>query len=684
MEMSTISKINSSASSAYNQAWYYSKTKTQRFFQYVKDHPTLTKMVAIPLIAYSLGQLSRFLSKMYPGNTVLELDFGNIDLMEQPLTPLAKMMNPHAVWYRDVVEALEHATNDKKIIGLVAKFGGKYSSGLKHLTFAQMNELRSAILAFSEKKLSMCYACSIGGPEQATAATREYWFATAFKEIYIVPNGFVILPGVMLLGVFFKNTLQKLEVEFQGVCREEYKTATNVFTEEKFTKYHKEQYEMLLKGLHQKMKQDIARSRNIDENIVEEWFNKAYYNAEEAKVSKLVDGILFKDELYDQFPSKFNLEPKKKPNLLFWNKYLEKKGPLYKKGNKQIALIFAEGAIVQGEKDPNPLASSDKTIYADTLSTYIRNARKDKNIKAIILRVNSPGGDAIASDVISREIELAKKDGKKVIISMAGVAASGGYWISALADHIVCNELTVTGSIGVLFGKMFTKELWSNKLGITFDDVQSNKNSNVFSSLYRFNDDQWKMSNELVDTFYESFKKHVAKGRKMDVENVAKIAKGQIYLGEEAKQKQLVDSLGGLSEAINVAKKLIDFDEKKDKLKIVRFPKQNSILQVLTSQRKKPKNSEERDKQMASISILPTLSLLSQPLVALFRYVALLRSFDGFWTLLGRVLSFYDTPVQSVTTVDTDHIVGTAHGNFKISMQDPIAGLFLNEQWFYH
>jgi len=681
----TWNNVSSSATDIYQYAWkklsgqpetpQQPPTKTQQVLQFFNNHPTLTKAIAYPLILYGIKKTANVFSKLYRSRTVLELDLSLLALTEKPVTPLDKLMNPNKVWYRDIIEALQYAKRDPKIIGLIAKFGGEFGSGLGLIGFGHVNELRSAIRSFSESKLSIGYGDMFGGAASAAKATREYWFATAFKELYMVPTGMVIVPGMILEGVFIKKTLEKLEVEFQGVSREEYKTAINMFTEEKFTKHHKEQYEMLLNGLCDGMVADIAQSRGVSEQIVRGWFDKALFTAQEAKDANLIDGTLFRDEIYEQLPKKLNLEDREKPNFLFLSVYLNKRGRMYENGNKQVALIFAEGAIVQGEESPNPFKNSEAGIHADTVATHIRNARKNKDISAIIIRVDSPGGDAIASDIINREIELAKKDGKKVIISMASIAASGGYWISASADHIVCNPFTITGSIGVIFGKVVTRDLMSNKLGVTFDDVQSNKNSTLFSLLHRFDDEQIQITNKVVDWYYDSFKQHVSRGRKLELDNVAQIAKGQIYLGKQAKQMGLVDTVGGLTEAIQVAKDLIQFDREKDRLKIVIYPKHKPIVQALLNSQQS-NNSEQREKKMASASMFPFLGLLTQPFAMLSSYFNVMKSFGGLWSILG-----FQGGVQSVvpnmnglssTMMATDSNNVTS----RVSMYDPMLAVF--------
>lgn len=539
----------------------------------------------------------------------LELDFSFLVLSEKPITPLMQLTNPNMVWYMDVIEALKLAEKDEKIQGLLVKYGGSVQGGthaLEKLGLGQLDELRAAITSFGTRKMTVAYGSMIGvansdSSGKSIKSTSEYYLISACKKIYLVPSGMIMLPGFLLNHPFLKNTLEKLNVEFQGFKREEFKTSLNIFTEDKLDEHHKQQLESLLKAMKETMVNQIAQSRNVSIEEVESWFEKAFIDAKDAQESKIVDDLKFRDEVYDEMKSVMKIGGDSKPNYLFLTSYLEKKQRMFQKGNKQVALVFAEGAIVNGEEKPSLFGLDESAmIHSETLSARLRQIRKDKKIAAVIIRVNSPGGDAIASDVISREIDLLKKEGKKVIVSMASVAASGGYWIAAKADKIVCNPLALTGSIGVLFGKFNTRQFWSEKLGVTFDGTQGNKNADFLSSVHSFNEEQQDIVNHSIDLIYEQFKQRVSEGRNIELDRVAEIAKGQVYLGEDALKLGLVDEVGGLMEAIQVAEKLINAERG---IKLVVFPKKQSLAQQLLKGMTKADNSEKREQKLVAATV---------------------------------------------------------------------------------
>jgi protease-4 len=647
-------------------------TPLQATVQFFRNHPKLTQSIVYPLALYGAKKLLQLYNKQYKFNTVLELDLSTITLCEKPVPPIHKLFNPKLVWYYDIIQAIDYAREDDKIVGLVVKIGGGVDSGLNELGFGHIDELRNSLVAFTKtNKLTVCYSDVIGDASNATRSTRQYYLASAFSEIYVVPSGLIVVPGLLLPSIFLKNALEKLEIEPQLLSREEYKTAVNMFTQDKFTEPHREQYETLLNDMSQKISTDIALSRKVSTPKVQEWFNQGIWTPQDASAHGLIDGVAFRDEVYDKINDKLK-KNNKNPNYLFLTSYLEKKGHKYQKGNKEVALIFAEGGIQRGEEEPSFFDDQEATIYADTLARHIRLAANDKNVKAIILRVNSPGGDAIASDIINREIVLAKQKGKKIIISMASVAASGGYWISMNADSIVCNPLAITGSIGVIFGKLVVKDLLENKLGVTFDEVHSHERSTIASSLHRYNDDQLNVTNKLIDFYYDAFKQNVATGRKIHVDTVAQIAKGQVYLGERAITHKLVDRIGGLNEAIAVAKETIFFDEEKDQLQLTIYPRAKSLTQKILSS-KKAQNSEQRDKQVQMFSFVPVSNSFTKMFGIIPAFTFAFKSLFGVMMNGGTVQSTLNMNILGSSKNNSNNT------NNNIQLKDPLA-----QMWMYN
>jgi protease-4 len=559
------------------------QTKTQRAIHWAIENPTtcrrifsLTSFLTSSLYAY-------YVNHSVWSNTVIEIEMDRIVFTEQPV-PLKNRLNPfnNNIYYRDFVETCELAATDKQVKGVILKL---HTNAFQQLMAGQVDELRSALLLLkSSGKFSIGYWDS-NDVGSTNAATVMYYFATACTDLACIPLGVIHTPGLMMDAVFVKRLLNKLSIDWEGTKREEYKVFANTFTEERFTEPHRETMETIMNDMNKLIIDNIAKERDVSADKVSQWFNQAIFTAPEAVSSKVIDHTMFRDEVYQLVEKRVG----EKPNYLYFDKYIRNRGRINRYGTN-VALIFAEGAIESGESDHDDTQDS---IHSKTLATTIRNAWNDKSIKAIILRVNSPGGSAIASDEIRHEIQNAKKHGKKVIISMSSVAASGGYWISMDADRIIANPFCITGSIGVVFGKFVIKGL-AEKLGITEDDVRLGRAT--FSSLWHNMDDSDKqVLNSTTDDMYNMFLEAVSQARHMDLEQVKSLAKGKIYLGTRAKEEGLIDAVGGLSEAISVVKSELNLKPGSG-VNLVHYPKA-SILRSIW--RRNAQNESERDKAVA-------------------------------------------------------------------------------------
>lgn len=384
-----------------------------------------------------------------------------------------------------------------------------------------------------------------------------------------------------------------------GFQREKYKNAYNSFFEEKFTDEHKESVTSLINSVNSIFISEIAKGRNVKEEQVKLWIEEGMYISKIAKEQGLIDDLVFYDNIQEKIKIDFSMSY---TNFIFTSVYTEKVGKLYPVNKSilpfstihEIAVLLLFGTIGEGE-------SRDGLMGADTVARRIRKIGEG-NCKAVIIRVDSPGGSAIASDTIGNAIEGLKKKGIKVIISMGSVAASGGYWISMNADSIVCNRTTITGSIGVLSLKPNLRKFYSEWLGVTFDDYQTSETSTMFSFLHSLKKGSHneKKFNELIDHFYQDFLEGVSKGRKIEKGKVRDLAQGKVYTGEEAIKVKLVDKLGGFSEAIDEAKSLLKLSSS-DAYTLKYYPEPVKVLSLLFP--KKPKNSRERTEE---ISFLPT------------------------------------------------------------------------------
>lgn len=458
----------------------------------------------------------------------------------------------------------------------------KLGSSFEGFPLSAIEELRSTISKFKDsKKFVVVFS------EMYTL--KALFFASVATKIYTHPTSLVVVNGLIGFGQFFKKTLEKLKIEMDGYQREKYKNAYNSFMEEKFTDEHKEAVTSLIDSVNSIFISEIAKGRNVKEEVVKSWIEEGLYTSKKGKEAGIIDGLTFYEDIQDDVKKDFGM---KNPNFLFTSVYTTKVGRYYSsraptisfKSNTEIAVVHLAGNIVEGE-------SSEGVMGADTVCRIIRLAANSK-AKAIIICVNSPGGSAVASETIRHAIVDAQKKGKKIIISMGSVAASGGYWISMNADSIVCNRTTITGSIGVLSLKPNLRKFYSEWLGITFDEYQTSESSTMFSSLHSVkkgsNND--KKFNELCDYFYEDFLTNVSEGRKIEKDKVKELAQGKVYTGEQALKLKLVDRLGGFSEAVDEAITLLKLTEY-DTITIQQT-EQISLSSLLF--KKKPNNSKER------------------------------------------------------------------------------------------
>jgi protease-4 len=396
------------------------------------------------------------------------------------------------------------------------------------------------------------------------------------------------LTGLRLETPFVKGTLDKVGAKFRGDQRYEYKSALDMFTQEKFTPAHRESMEAIKESIFRQMLRAVAAGRKLPEATLRALVDRGPLVAGEALQAKLVDHLSYRDETYEEVKKRGGEGAK----LLFWDKYLELAGRPHTKGNR-IALVYAVGGVTRGKSRFIPFGGT-LTMGSDTVAAALRKAAKDQEVKAIVLRVNSPGGSYVASDTIYRETLRAKEAGKPVVISMGDVAASGGYFVSMGADKIVAQPGTITGSIGVLGGKMVLSGLFE-KVGLTFDHVEAGANAGMFSQTQDFTPSQWGRLQTWLDRVYLDFTTKVAQGRKLTRDRVHQIARGRIWTGEDAKRLGLVDEVGGLTTALALAKRLAGIAESEEiEVRLYPKPKKAPLEDYLEMmQPSEPDSSEE-------------------------------------------------------------------------------------------
>lgn len=520
--------------------------------------------VVVLLVVIGLA-LSRVAKEHVPRRTVIEIDLARGLAEHVPDDPVAQLMMEQTPTVRDLVEALVRAGDDERVVAVIARIGGG------GLGLAKTQEVRDAVRAFRAKqKPAIAYAETFGEFGQGDGA---YYLATAFDEIYLQPSGDVGLTGLLVETPFVRGTLEKLGITPRFDARSEYKTAVNIFTERAYTPAHREANQRVMESQFGQIVRGIAEARHLEEEALRALIDRGPFVGPQALEEKLVDGLAYRDEVYAKLKERVGEEVE----FLSFSEYLRRAGRPFVRG-EAIALIYGVGVIHRGESEYDPF-SGDVSLGADTVAAAFRAAVKDETVKAIIFRVDSPGGSAVASDVIWRETVRAREAGKPVIVSMGNVAGSGGYFVAMAANKIVAQPGTITGSIGVLAGKMVATG-FSDKLGVSWDEVHTSSNATMWSSNFDFTEAQWSKFQEMLDRIYDLFTRKVAEGRALPLEKVLEVAKGRIWTGEDAKRLGLVDELGGFPLAIRLAKEAAGIAPDAE-VRLELFPRRKTLLQSL-------------------------------------------------------------------------------------------------------
>lgn len=434
----------------------------------------------------------------------------------------------------EILRRIEAAKKDDRIKGIILDINGVGAS------FATLQEIRNALLNFKQsKKFIVSYS---EGYSQ-----KGYYLASTADKVYLNPEGSVDFRGLATQLSFFKGTLEKLGIEAQVIKVGTYKSAVEPFILDKMSPANEEQINSYLNSVYNYYLENVSKSRNLPADTLRSIANSyAGRDANLALQSKLVDGLKYKDELIDELKSRLKIDKKKKIKAVNIEDYSAPIGET-NTAQERIAIVYAVGDIVSGE-------GSDEQIGSERIARTIRSVREDDKIKAVVFRVNSPGGSALASDVIWREVELTKK-AKPIIVSMGDVAASGGYYIACAADSIFAQPNTITGSIGVFGIIPNLQNFFNNKLGITFDEVKTGKYADLMSVNRPLTTDERDLIQQGVNKTYNTFTKKVSDGRKISQAKVDSVGQGRVWTGAQALQIGLVDRLGGLEDAIKSAAK---------------------------------------------------------------------------------------------------------------------------------
>ncbi len=466
-----------------------------------------------------------------------------------PREGIAAILGDQKPTLRDVLDAIERAGNDPRVKGVFARVGGD------DVPTAQAQELRDAIAALRAKgKFTIAYADTIG---EFGAGTHAYYLAAGFDEIWLQPQGIVGLAGLRAEAPFFRGLLDKIGVVPSFDHRSEYKTAFNMLTEHQMTPPHREETEAILRSVFTQIVAGIAHDRKLQEAQVRALIDRGLLLPDEALQAHVIDHVGYRDEAESAAKTRAG----KSAELVSALDYLDRAGRPHEKG-PTIALIYGTGLIQRGTSTPNPFSASG-LMGADTISRAFDKAAGDTDVKAILFRIDSPGGSAVASETIWHAVERAHESRKPIIVSMGAVAGSGGYYIAAPADKIVAEPATLTGSIGVLAGKLVLGGLW-DKLGVSWDTLDEGANAGMFSTLKDFSPPEKQRFEAFLDAAYATFKDRVAKGRNLGEDGVESAAKCRVWTGEDAKAHGLVDVLGGFATALRLAKQAAGIPDSQD------------------------------------------------------------------------------------------------------------------------
>jgi len=441
----------------------------------------------------------------------------------------------------NILNAIDNAKYDDQILGI------SIESLMIQGGVAQIQEIRDKLYEFKESgKFVTAFA--------DVYEQKNFYLSSVADSIYVNPEGLIDFRGLSGEVLFFKDFQEKYGIKMEVIRHGKYKSAVEPFLASEMSEANREQTEAFLHSIWSEMITDIDESRNIEVDEINHIADELLARTPDLAVeNNMITGKLYKDQYVQVLKQLGGLSEDASIYSVSIKNYIDSgKGRLINSASDKIAIIYAQGDIMYGKGDEN-------YIGPELIIESLKKARKSKDVKAIVLRVNSPGGSALASDMIWREIEVTKKD-KPVVVSMGNFAASGGYYISCNADKILADPTTITGSIGV-FGMVPNMSVFAERIGINAEQVGTNKRSMNYSLFEPMTDDFYNVTKEGIERVYTSFVTKVAEGRNMTFEEVDAIAQGRVWTGKQALENGLVDELGGLEDAIKAAADLVDIQE---------------------------------------------------------------------------------------------------------------------------
>ena len=485
--------------------------------------------------------------------------------------------------------------------------------------WGKAEEIRDAITDFRSSGKPVYAYLELG-------MNKEYYIASACDKIYVAPPGELFITGLAADVMFFRGSLDKLGIYPDMYQIGKYKSAGDMFTQKQMTDAHREYINSLLDDLFNRYVEGIAKARGKSTEEVRGLIDNAPYSAAKAKEAGLIDNVAYRDELEKELKTKLGYKETDTLKIVRGSSYsdIEPESLGLDQGEK-IAVIYASGDIGSGQSENSP--SGSQSIGSDTVAKALNDARDDKTIKAIVIRVDSPGGSGLASDIIWHAVVSAKEK-KPVVISMGDVAASGGYYIAAGASKIVAQPSTITGSIGVVAGKPVLRGFY-DWLGISNEYVLRGKNAGMFRETEKFSPDERAKFEEWINTtYYQDFVPKVAKGRNKDAAYIDSIAQGRVWTGSQGKERGLIDEFGGLDRAVEVAKELANIPKDKGVHRVI-LPVPRTLFQELMAAADETRGGGSEVKQRQAV-----LAALPEDARRALRYAALLDKMKNGETML--------------------------------------------------
>ncbi len=503
----------------------------------------------------------------------------------------------------NLVLQFKKAKVDKRIKGILIEVD------MSGAGWGKSEEIRDAIADFRSSGKPVYAYMEFG-------MNKEYYIASACNKIFVAPPGELFINGLAADVMFFRGSLDKLGIYPDIYQIGKYKSAGDMFTRKDMSDAHKEFINSLLDDLFNRYVDAIARSRGKSPEDVRAIIDDAPYGAEKAKEVGLIDGAVYRDEVDKDLKAKLGYKESDELHVVRGSEYREvDPESLGLNKGENIAVIYASGDIGSGRSENGP--TGGQSIGSDTLAKALNDARDDKTVKAIVLRVDSPGGSGLASDVIWHAVEAAKQK-KPVVVSMSDVAASGGYYISASASKIIAQPSTITGSIGVVAGKPVMRGFY-DWLGISNEYVLRGKRAGMFRETEKFTpEERTKFEDWIKTTYYDDFVPKVAKGRNKNAEYIDSVGQGRVWTGAQGKERGLVDEFGGLDRAFEIAKQLANIPADKGVHRVI-FPYPRTLLQELMSSGDDASTETKTRQQKAAV-----FAALPEDAQRALRYMALL------------------------------------------------------------